>query len=338
MVTESEIRVDRVSIPFTVPSSASSGDHFYQRMFTEDVANVLFPHSGEVDKTPVFQLSTNDKRISQQIIVAFAHHTYHRSYAYPRHPLSSRLSAFGNQTVYRLLLSGAETFEVAPMVIMRDEIVGFSVVPVDGIWRFGRRIWQIVPKNALTGSHKKNPNPVNLLEIPRDQVVFIRLPREYRSIPKGLKSLRLFKSSIPNLQLQNLNPDGTLQTSYDIREYSKIEKRAVASITQSTGWDGRNTFNKEVTSYYMMRRFLRFEEFKVKLREAVVDGINQILKIAGDIADFSAELSLHHLPTLEEISASRETLVAGRIGFSQLLDQYSLYRRGRSISQEQKKA
>ena len=121
---------------------------------------------------------------------------------------------------------------------------------------------------------------------------------------------------------------------YDITELSEIEQRAVASITRSTGWNGRRTFNKAVTNYYAMCRFLRSEEFKIRLRDTVVDGINRILAVAGATVGFTAEVSLHHLPTLEEIAVSRNDLAAGRLGFSQMIDQYSIYRRGRVTSQE----
>ena len=107
----------------------------------------------------------------------------------------------------------------------------------------------------------------------------------------------------------------------------------MASITKSTGWSGRRTFGDAVTGYYTMRRFLRFEEFKIKLREAVAGTINRILAVAGTTVGFAAEVKLHHLPTLEEIAASRADLAAGRLDFRKTMDQYSIYRRGRATSQ-----
>ena len=83
-----------------------------------------------------------------------------------------------------------------------------------------------------------------------------------------------------------------------------------------------------------MRRFLRFEEFKIRLRKAVAGTINRILAVAGATVGFTAKVSLHHLPTLEEIAASRNGLAAGRLDFREMMDQYSIYRRGRVTSQE----
>ena len=42
----------------------------------------------------------------------------------------------------------------------------------------------------------------------------------------------------------------------------------------------RWTFGDAVTGYYTMRRFLRFEEFKIRLRKVVAGTINRILALA----------------------------------------------------------
>ena len=120
---------------------------------------------------------------------------------------------------------------------------------------------------------------------------------------------------MPEFAIHNRNPDGTVRVPYDLEELTGIEQRAVATITRSTGWRGRGTFGDAVTSYYTMCRFLRFEEFKIGLRETVASTINRILAVAGAAVRFKGVVSLHHLPTLEEVAASRSDLVAGRLDF-----------------------
>ncbi len=334
-MTKSGIRVDRVSIPYHVPSSGSSygGDDFYSHMFIEDLANGLFPIGGDVNHMPVFRLSSDDLHISQTIEFAFVNYGDHTGSV---RPLSSLLSAFGNRTAHGLLLRGAETFEVAPAVDANGQTVGFSVLQLDGIRRFTGLTWQTIPKDALAGATWESPQPVNRrrVQIPRDRVVQVRLPREYQGIRQGLRALRHLGSTVLNFGIQNLNPDGTGRVPYDIDELREIEQRAVASVTRSTGWNGRWTFDEAVTGYYIMRRFLRFEECKIRLRKTMVDGINRILAVAGRIGGFAAEVSLHHLPTLEEIAASRKSLAAGRSSFLEMMDQYSIHTRGRVTSQE----
>ena len=87
-----------------------------------------------------------------------------------------------------------------------------------------------------------------------------------------------------------------------------------------------------MTGYYTTIRFLRFEEFKARLRDTVEDTINRILAVAGAAAGFTGVVSLHGLPTLEEIAASRDDLAAGRLDFVKVIEQYSVYWRGRASS------
>ena len=326
-MTESEVRLDRASIAYYLPATGNdySESNHYPSMFADDVAQDLFPVGGEVDHEAVFQLSPNDKRVSEIIESGFA-----RYGGGGRHgrELSSILSTFGNQTAHSLVSNGAETFEVAPTVHANGHAIGFVVLRLPRVWRFAGFTWQTIPKNALADAHSENPQPLNQrpVRIPRDRVIHMRLPREYRRVPSGLRALRHIGRAVPDFAIQNLNPDGTVRIPYDVQELRGIEQRAVASITQSTGWNGRWTFGDAVTGYYTMRRFLRFEEFKIRLRKVVAGTINRVLAVAGATARIEAEVSLHHLPTLEEIAASRNDLAAGRLNSRKVMDQYSIYR------------
>ena len=331
---ESEVRLDRVSISYHLPPSGIdySGSDHYPSMFAADVAQDLFPVGGEVDHEAVFQLSPNDEHVSRIVESAFARYGRGR---YGRE-LSSNLSGFGSQIAHSLVSSGAETCEVAPYVDSIGQAIGFSVIRLPCVWRFARFTWQMIPKGALADVHCDNPKALNrrLIRIPRHRVVHMVLPPEYRRIPNGLRALRQMGRAVPDFAIQNLHPDATVQIPYDGEELKGIEQRAVASITQSTGWNGRWAFGDALTGYYTMRRFLRFEEFKIRLRTATVGTINRILAVAGTTVGFTAEVSLHHLPTLEEVAASCNDLAAGRLGFAEMIDQYSIYRRGRATSQE----
>ena len=334
-MTESRVRLDRVSISYSLPPTGNdyTESNHYPSMFADDVAQDLFPVGGEVDREAVFQLSPNDEHVSGIIESAFARYGGRGRYG---RELSSILSGFGNQTAHSLVANGAETFEVAPTVDANGQAIGFLVLRLPRVWRFAGFTWQTIPKNAFADAHGENPKPFNRrpVRIPRDRVVHMRLPREHRRVPSGLRALRHIGRAVPDFAIQNLSPDGTVWIPYDLEGLQGIQQRAVASITQSTGWNGRWTFDEAVTGYYTMRRFLRFEEFKIRLRKAVVGTINRILTVAGATVGFTVEVSLHHLPTLEEIAASRNDLATGRLDFRQMMDQYSIYRRGRVTSQE----
>lgn len=326
-MTESGVRSDRVSVAYHLPPREDdySESNHYPSMFADDVAQDLLPFGGEVEHKAVFQLSPNDEHASKVIESAFAHYGGHGSYG---RELSSILSGFGNQTAHGLVSNGADTFEVAPMNDANRQVIGFSVLRLPCVWRFAGFTLQTIPKNAVADADWENPKPLNRrpVWIPRDRVVHMTLPREYRRVPSGLRALRHMGRAVPDFAIQNLNPDGTVRIPYDLKELRGIEQRAVATVTQSTGWNGRWTFGDAVTDYYTMRRFLRFEEFKIRLRRAVTGTINRILAVAGATVGFTAEVSLHHLPTLEDIAASRNDLAAGRLDVREMMDQYSIHR------------
>ena len=327
-MTEPGVHLDRVSISYYLPPTGDdySESNHYPSLFAVDVARDLFPGGGEVGHEAVFQLSPNDEHVSGIIESAFAHYRGRGRYG---RELSSTLSQFGNQTAHRLVASGAETFEVAPTVDANGRAIGSLVLRLPRVWKLAGFTWQTIPKNARADAHTEDPpEPVNRrpVRIPRDRLVRMRLPREYRRVPRRLRALRHMGRAVPDFAIQNLEPDRTAWIPYDAKELRRIEQLAVASITQSTGWDGRRTFSDAVTGYYTMLRFLRFEEFKIRLRKAVAGTINRILAVAGTTVGFTAEVSLHHLPTLEDIAASRNDLTAGRLDRRDMMDQYSIYR------------
>lgn len=323
-MTGSGIELRRVSIPYHLPATEDSysGGHLYEEMFARDAAEHLFPVGGDVEREPVFRLSSEDERASQMVESAFTRFSGFSGHA---RTLSSRLSRFGIRATYDLLSLGCDTYEVASMVDARNRVVGFLVVPVRGVRGLAGVTWQTVPKGALAGEVWEEPRPVRrgLVWIPRKCVVRMRLPRPYRGIPSQVRALRQVGKTLPDFAIANLASDGGSRVPFDLEELKRIEQRAVASITRSTGWNGRGTFEEAATGYYTMRRFVRFEAFKVELRSAVLDTINRILVVVG----LKAAVSLHHLPTIEEIRASCNDLAVGQLDSSRVREQYSVYSR-----------
>lgn len=324
-MTASTVRSQRVSIPYRGPAAANDGRDisFYSHMFIQDVTRHLFPFDGCVNDKAVFQLSRQDEQVARVIESAFTR--YGRG-GY-RQNLSSILSGFGNQTAHYLVLSGSETVEVVSNADARPPTNNFLVLRVDGARNFAGTTWQMIPKHAVVGGRGDNPRLVNrrLVRLPKDRVVRTTLPREYKRVPRGLRALHHMGRAVPAFATRNYNPDGTIRVPYDLEETKRFEQRAVATIMRSTGWNGRSTFQDAVTGYYTMRRFLRFEEFKLKLRETLVDTVNRILAVAGASLGFTSVVRLHHLPTRQQIAASRKDLAEGRFDYVEAMTQYSIH-------------
>ena len=315
----------RVSIPYRVATTANNyrDISYYSHMFAEDVSQHLFPFDGHVNHKAVFQLSPPNGDAARIIEAAFTRddHGGHRQ------TLSPILSEFGNRAAHRVVLSGSETFEVVPNVDRYAAADSFLVVRVNGTQSVAGAVWQLIPKNALVGAHGDTARPLNrrLVRLPKDRVIQMKLPREFRRIPGGLRALHYMGKAVPSFVIQNYKPDGTGRVPYDLEEMKGFEQRAVAAIMRSTGWDGRWAFQDAVTGYYTMRRFLRFEEFKIELREMVVDTINRILTVAGARLGFTSVVRLHHLPTRQQIATSRKDLAEGRFDYVEAMTQYSIH-------------
>ena len=88
------------------------------------------------------------------------------------------------------------------------------------------------------------------------------------------------------------------------------------------------TWGKELsTGYYLMARFLRFQEFKIHLREVAVLAMNDLLDIAGTQVGFRCTVELQHVPTRAEVAAASEQLKVGQFDFGHALEQFSTYSR-----------
>ncbi len=328
MVTDSGIELQRVSIPYhaTANEDSHGGTHLYEWMFARDAAQNLFPVGGKLEGQAVFRLWSEDEGASQVVEAAFAGFGGHGGHA---RTLSSKLSRFGVRAAHDLVFRGCDTYEVAAMVDAGTRVVGFSVVPVLGARSLAGVTWQTVPRGALAGAVWEEPRPVDRRRawIPRKCAVRMRLPRQYRRVLSALRALRQVGKPVPDFAIANLASGRDNSVPYDLEELKRIEQRAVASITRRTGWDGSGTFREAATGYYTMRRRLRFEAFKIRLRSTVADTINRILAIAGAVVGFSAVVSLHHLPRLDEIRSSCDELAAGRFDYLEAMEQYSVHRR-----------
>ncbi len=324
---ESEMELRRVSIPYRLPNGAgpSGATNLNASLFIEDAAENLFPLDGRVGVRCVFRLAPEDGRISRVVASGFGGFDYHGASG----RLEACLVGFGVRSIHDLLSKGLQTYEVAPKVDAKGRTVGFGVVQVDGARRVAGVTWQIVPKGALTFAMGEGPKTVDRhrVRIPKDRVVHMSLPREYRRLSRGLRVLADVERPVPEFVLESIGDAPSSLARYDANELQQMRQRAIASITRRAGWNGRWVFDDAATGYYLMRRFLRFEAFKARLRSTVVDAVNRILAIAGAAVGFEAVASLHHLPTLDEIRVSCDDLAAGRLDFLKTREQYSMYSR-----------
>ena len=110
-------------------------------------------------------------------------------------------------------------------------------------------------------------------------------------------------------------------TNVDIRAH----RVAVANAFNELGWDASGLIDEDMLEYYVLHRRLRFERFKVELREHLLDTLNESLARAGDEIGSSGRLTLEGVPSLSDVDAAESHLAAGDIPFKDLIEPFTPY-------------
>src|SRR5439155_26034019 len=77
-------------------------------------------------------------------------------------------------------------------------------------------------------------------------------------------------------------------TPYDFSAHKREKEMLFAEVTQPIGWTVRGLFTDSQLEPYRVWREIRFQEFKVKLRECVLTRLNELLQEIGVLMGFSA--------------------------------------------------
>ena len=144
-----------------------------------------------------------------------------------------------------------------------------------------------------------------------------------RVYPRTVRTLaRLSGAVLPNFTTEI---QGTRATHFDIAHYKSVEIRTLLKATKEIGWNIRGRVSGEVLEYYVLERFLRFEEFKARLREHILNGLNEIIGIAGEKERFSAKLELKGIASPSDIARARDDLQTGSKPFREVIQPFLWY-------------
>lgn len=100
----------------------------------------------------------------------------------------------------------------------------------------------------------------------------------------------------------------------------KFSDLAVLSATNSIGWNARDVPSKHLQEYFSLVRVLRFERFKLRLRNSILNNINDNLaRLVSDPA-YDGKIEFHGLPTEEDIRQAEKDLKEGRRRFNDIID------------------
>ena len=115
---------------------------------------------------------------------------------------------------------------------------------------------------------------------------------------------------------------GFRKTPYDVTKHYHLRNVALAEITKDFGWDARNSFEKEASEYYLIYRYLKFEKFRIELRNSILDTLNAGLELVGKQLGFNTKILVNGLPTLDNVQTTYNHLLQGDIPFAEVLESF----------------
>ncbi len=227
---------------------------------------------------------------------------------------------FVSSTAQHLVIGGPVTYEIDylhPQEATSGAPTEFrlELVPPGTLSYHRRQPIQYVPA-AFGGPRDKTGLTYVDLD-PATLVTFRLEPAEEAAVRKMVNFLRaassLHRAETPLME-QSIR-DGT---PYSFTEHQRERGELFAKVTEPIGWNVRELFQDNHLAPHDVWRQLRFLEFKIRLRDLIMNRLNTTLSEVGSQLDFQAAIELSGLPTLQDVDNAKNDLRSGRRSLNDL--------------------
>jgi hypothetical protein len=292
---------------------AVSFEGYYTYLLHQDL-NFVFPYDLGRGHDPAARVISPDADRAESLIEdAISDRDGHPS-------LTDALRAFVNSTAQYLVISGPVTYEVdylRPAGTPPERPTSFRlelVIPGTLAEHEGRPIQYLPaafggPKDK-TGLHYVELDPATLVTFRLDPDLEVPV----RKLINFLRAANQQQGSEATLMEKSI----TGASPYNFSEHQRERSELFAKVTQPVGWNVRGLFRVNHLEPYEVWRQLRFLEFKVRLRNSIMDRLNATIAEVGKRLGFVASIELTGLPTLQDVESAKEDLQLGRRGLSDL--------------------
>jgi hypothetical protein len=263
-------------------------DALYCHELLRDVAN-LIPY-GHVEVVMVGNSKGFEKVISEALI-------RDRHYGFP--DITEAVREFCNRCAPTVVAAGQAAFEI---ILSKPEEKtpspkSFYLMHIENYRRRLGRPMQYRPKRGWTQLDGKLV------------VVFQMDKARLCAVRSSIETLDAASRSQHILHKMALKPP----LGYDFKAHQGKEAISISRATRNLGWNSA-MFSKYALEPYQVIRALRWYEFRLELREMVIDGLNRALQTAGSAIGFDVQLEVRGLPTREDFLEARIRLNDGRCG------------------------
>ena len=310
---------DRETLWFS-PNRSIEEPRIYNHMLNEDVYLRIMPYKNH-QETPLVQLSLPNESAQKDIILALSGNDH------PRHNLEDAVSHFIRETARIIMYAGQAIYETVNYTDEITQETSFSKlesVPNGNIKFFFGHPFQIIPKVKSFGETLPS-----FKKITKDKIVLFKMPKPYCFNYKTLQSQldMVGKNTVNDLHIKSLEENSKrgkpgFNQKIKVMDSFKFSKLAVLSATNLMGWNAREYQSKYLQEYFTLVRFLRFERFKLKLRNSILDTINKNLSRLVSDPVYTGKLLFHGLPTAENIEEAEKDLREGNKKFKDIVDSF----------------
>jgi len=293
----------------------------HPHMLIEDVHTGIMPYMRVRGRRAcVIRLDPDDERASHLVSAALPS-DYGRG-GYRHRNLAEAICDFVRDCAGAIMNDGQAFYELVYLLGDGEgEPVGFrlSHIPTYTVVLEGGHFLQELPPDEAR--HAGKPRRVRL---PEEDILSFKLPKYARASYWQMMNALALTSVLPM-------PEWAMKVSaglakgphYDLRLHRSQELRAIALATRDIGWNARNLLADDMLEHYYLQRHIRFEEFKIRLRDEIINMLNLGLKRAGDRLAFVGSVVVEGLPTLDDIARWRTRLADGSCTFEEILDAFS---------------
>ena len=298
-----------------IPNRSKYFQQLYTHMFIEDVKLGIMPIGGRTHKKQfTIALEPSDPNWVQIVESALSPDEYH-------HGLASEVCDFVSQCAVELLLFDSSTFEIVYLSEQKSgKLAGFEFVHINPVTivQKGNTLLQVLPNELAAKLGKPGQ-----IELKPERIIAFHLPCGFRDKMDELMELLSILSSpvAPDFYMKEM-ASRSIKTPYEVKTHIYNHKVALASATKLYGWNARLIFQEEVLEYYLIHRSLQFEQFRIELRDTILETLNQGIKRAGGQLGFDTQIIVNGLPTLNDVKIADDHLQKGDLRFAEILETF----------------
>lgn len=234
--------------------------------------------------------------------------------------LSDSVRRFVSSTAQHLVIGGPVTYEIDYLypeagTSATPTEFRLELVPPGTLSHHGRQPIQYIPA-AFGGPQDKTG--LTYVDLDPATLVTFRLDRAEEAAVRKMASFLRAASSLQGADMPLMEQSTRGGTPYSFAEHQRERAELFAKVTEPIGWNVRGLFQDDHLAPYDVWRQLRFLEFKIRLRDMIMDRLNTTLSEVGSKLGFRAAIELSGLPTLQDVDDAKSDLRTGRRSLNDL--------------------